>query len=89
MEEFCGMSVPEDFEGTGEDMQVVDLMTAEPEGKFAPAGRMATAIVEIHREQGGCLPQDLLGKGFTNDEIVRHWPMANALAKIDLKIMDS
>jgi hypothetical protein len=82
--------VPEAFEQRGEeDMQVVDLVNTEPEGKFGTAERMATAIVELYREQGGCLPQDLLTKGFLNDEIVRHWAMANALAKIELNIMDS
>jgi hypothetical protein len=45
--------------------------------------------VEIYREQGGCLPQDLLSKGFTNDEIVRHWQIANALAKLELSVMDN
>jgi hypothetical protein len=70
-------------------MQVVDLAPTESEGKFGPAERMATAIVELHREQGGCLPQDLLTKGFSNDELVRHWAMANGLAKIELSIMDS
>lgn len=89
IEEYCRITVPEAFEHREEDMQVVDLISTEPEGKFGPAERMATAIVEIYREQGGCLPQDLLTKGFTNDEIVRHWPMAHALAKIELNIMDS
>jgi hypothetical protein len=70
-------------------MEVVDLISADPEGKFGPAGRMATAIVEIYREKGGCLPQDLLAKGFASDEIARLWAMAKALAKIELNIMDS
>jgi hypothetical protein len=35
-------------------MQVVDLISTESESKFGPAQRMATAIVEIYREQGGC-----------------------------------
>jgi hypothetical protein len=90
IEEHCQITVPEALEqGKEEEMQVVDLVTTKPEGKFGPAERMATAIVEIYREQGGCLPQDLLTKGFLNDEIVRHWAMANALAKIELNIMDS
>ena len=90
IEEHRQITVPEALEqGEEEEMQVVDLVTTKPEGKFGPAERMATAIVEIYREQGGCLPQDLLIKGFSNDEIVRHWAMANALAKIELNIMDS
>jgi hypothetical protein len=50
---------------------------------------MATAIVELYREKGGCQPQDLLSKGFTNEEIDRHWTLAKALAQVELNIMDS
>lgn len=90
IEEYCRLTVPEAFEQReDEDMQVVDLISTEPEGKFGPAQRMTTAIVEIYREQGGCLPQDLLSKGFTNDEIDRHCAMAKALAYVELNIMDS
>lgn len=90
IEEYCRGTVPEALEQREEeDMHVVDLVSTEPDGKFEPAGQMATAIVEIYREQGGCLPQDLLSKGFTNDEIDRHWAMANALAKVELNILDS
>lgn len=89
IEEFCRSCVPEAFEQEKEEeMRVVDLAATGTEGKFGPAERMATAIVEIYREQGGCLPQDLLSKGFTNDEIVRHWHIANALAKLELSVMD-
>ena len=89
IEEYCRISVPEAFEQEREeDMQVVDLVSTESEGKFGPAGRMATAIVELYREQGGCLPQDLLARGFTNEEIDRDWAMAKALAYVELNIMD-
>lgn len=71
------------------DMRVVDLISTTAEGKFGPAQRMAEAIVEIHRKQGGCLPQDLLGKNFTNDDIDRHWGMAKALAYVELYVLDS
>jgi transcriptional regulator with XRE-family HTH domain len=57
--------------------------------KVSVAERMATAVTKIMREQGGCLPKNLLTKGFTDEEIDRHWAMANALAKIELNIMDS
>lgn len=79
IEEFCRVSVPEAFGETGE----------EPAGKFAVAERMATAIVEIMKEQGGCLPHDLAAKGFTYEEIDRHWAMAKALAHVELKITDA
>ncbi len=90
IEEFCRLSVPEAIKGEkGEDMRVVDLVTEKPEAKFGPAERMATAIAEIYRKQGGCLPQDLIAKGFTPEEIDRHWAMAKALALVELKIMDA
>jgi hypothetical protein len=90
IEEFCRASVPEAFEETGdENIRVVDLETSEPEGRFSLADRMATAIAAIIREQGGCLPHDLVAKGFTHEEIDRHWTMAKALAYVELKIMDS
>jgi DNA-binding XRE family transcriptional regulator len=59
------------------------------EDKVSVAERMATAVVGIIREQGGCVPQDLLEKGFTSEEIDRHWVMAKALAYVELNIMDS
>lgn len=89
IEEFCRLAVPEAIERQeGEDMRVVDLVTEKPEAKFGPAERMATAMVEIYREQGGCLPQDLIAKGFTPEEIDRHWAMAKALALVELNIMN-
>jgi hypothetical protein len=90
IEEFCRISVLEAFENReGENMRVVDLVTTDPEGKFELAERMATAIAEIYQEKGGCLPHDLAAKGFTYEEVDRHWPMARALAHVELKIMDS
>ena len=90
IEEFCRASVPEAFEATEkENVRVADLELPEPEGKFAFAARMAAAIVAIIKEKDGCLPYDLAAKGFTYEEIDRHWPMAKALAYVELKIMDS
>jgi len=62
---------------------VVDLISDNENRKFAPAGRMAEAIVKIRKEQGGCLPQDLLEHNFTNEEITEHWEMANSLADLE------
>lgn len=67
---------------------VVDLITTDRDKKFAPAGRMATAILEIIQKQGCCLPQDLNEKGFTSDEIVQHWHMAHSLANVELNLMN-
>lgn len=46
-------------------MKIVDLVNDDPEKRLQPYERMATAIVEIIKEKGACLPQDLNAKGFT------------------------
>jgi hypothetical protein len=48
---------------------VVDLITSDEDKKFAPAGRMATAIIEITVQKGGCLPQDLNEHGLPDTKI--------------------
>ena len=48
--------------------------------------RMAAAIIAVSRTQGACLPQDLTDRGFTSDEISQCWPMAKALAAVELKL---
>jgi hypothetical protein len=87
IEEFCRATVPEAFEQTG--MHVVDLVATKPDERFAMAERMAKAIAGLYRDQGGCLPQDLLAKGFTHEEIDRHWAMAKALAQVEMKMTDA
>jgi transcriptional regulator with XRE-family HTH domain len=57
--------------------------------KVSFAERMARAVVEIMREEGSCLPKDLLARGFTSEEIGRHWAMAKALSQVESNIMDS
>lgn len=90
IEEFCRSTVPEAFEpSTGEQMRLGALEGSDADDKFAVAQRMATAFVEIMREKGGCLPHDLSVKGFSYEEIDRHWALAKALAYVELKIMDS
>lgn len=87
IEDFCREYVPEAFEETGNGMPAI--ATTGPGGKFAQAERMATVIIGIYREKGGCVEHDLSEKGFTDDEIQRHWAMANALAKVALNITDA
>jgi hypothetical protein len=69
-------------------MQIVDLVTTDENKKFEPAGRMAITIIEITREQGGCLPQDLNAKGFTPGEVAAHWHMAQSLAAVEMNLMN-
>ena len=68
-------------------VRVIDLVTSDKDQMFAPAGRMAAAIIEITHESGGCLPQDLNAKGFTPTEVARHWHMAKSLAEVEMKLM--
>ena len=93
IKEFCRASVPEAFV----DIQAENRGLAQPlvstdpgsEKKFDAADRMGAAIAQLMRENDGCLPQDLLAKGFTPDEITRYWPMAKALAQVELNRMDA
>jgi hypothetical protein len=68
-------------------VRVVDLITSDEDQKFAPAGRMAAAIIEIIQEQGGCLPQDVNARGFTPAEVAKHWHLAKTLAEVEMKLM--
>lgn len=69
-------------------MVVIGLLTTNDDKKFAPAARMAAAIIEITQELGGCLPQDLNKKGFAPEEVYQHWHMASSLATVEMKLMD-
>jgi hypothetical protein len=66
---------------------VIDLIATDEDKKFAPAGRMAAAIIEIIQQHGGCLPQDLNERGFTPEEVVEHWHLAQSLAAVEIKLM--
>lgn len=70
-----------------EPVLVIDLITTDENKKFEPAGRMATVIMEITQENGGCLPQDLNARGFTPDEVATHWHMAKSLAVVEMNLM--
>ncbi|MDX2027204.1 MAG: hypothetical protein SFW62_01060 [Alphaproteobacteria bacterium] len=81
IEEFCRATLPEVFSESGE--------TSNPGGKFPLVQRMASTIVELYQTQGDCSPRDLLGRGFTRDDISRYWPLAKALAFVEMNILDS
>lgn len=83
IEAFCYKTVPDALDG------FVSSVAVNPQGRFAEAERMADAVVEVYREKGGCLPHDLIAKGFTYEEVELHWAMAKALAHVELKMMDS
>jgi hypothetical protein len=67
--------------------QVIDLIGVEFDEKFAPYQRMANVIIHLTRKNGGCLPQDLLARGFTIQETRDLWHMANAMANVELRLM--
>ncbi len=68
-------------------LQVIDLITTKGGTNFAPAGRMASAIIEIVNTNGECHDKDLVRQGFTAEEIRTHWHMAQALASAELNLM--
>ncbi|MDE1902049.1 MAG: hypothetical protein KGI37_10470 [Alphaproteobacteria bacterium] len=70
-------------------LQVIDLMTTSEGECFAPAGRMASVIIDITQKCGDCLPQDLLVNGFAIGEIRAHWHMAKSLASVEMSLMAS
>lgn len=63
-------------------MKIVDVVNPDPEKRFAPCERMANAIVEIIKQKGGCLPQDLNARGFTPKEVANLWDMSKSLAAL-------
>ncbi len=68
-------------------LHIVDIITTDEGKKFAPAGRMAAAIIEITQAKGGCLPQDLNERGFTPDEVAEHWHLAQSFAAVEINLM--
>lgn len=69
-------------------MIVIDLVSDNPNHKFAPYERMANAIIYQTLKHGGCLPQDLLALGFTKGETCDLWHMSQAMASVELKLME-
>jgi hypothetical protein len=91
IEDFCQSVVPEAFEaanGNGEG-DISEASNPESQMLESVVQRMAEAIVEVYKEQNGCLPQDLIAKGLTPEEVDRHWAMAWALAKVRMNMSDS
>jgi hypothetical protein len=68
-------------------IRIVDLVSDNDDKRYEPAGRLAAAIIDITREKGGCLPQDLNERGFTPDEVARHWHIAKSVAAVEMKLM--
>ncbi len=58
-------------------------------GFFADCDRMATAIIELLKNNGSCRPEDLKAEGFTQGEIEQHWRMAYGLAKVELNWLEA
>ncbi|MDX2028076.1 MAG: hypothetical protein SFW62_05525 [Alphaproteobacteria bacterium] len=86
IEEFCRLTLPDAIDDGKPKIEDLARLGA---GKFATAERMATAIVTLMKAKGDCQPVDLIAKGFTHDDIDQHWPMAKALAHVELNMMDS
>ena len=67
-------------------MPAVNLITAGMDKKFEPAGRMATAIVEMFQEKSDCVPDDLNERGFSSADITNNWHMALSLAEVEMRL---
>ncbi|MDE1902050.1 MAG: hypothetical protein KGI37_10475 [Alphaproteobacteria bacterium] len=68
-------------------IRVIDLVTDDPNHKFAPYQDMANAILSIVCANSACSLGDLLAVGYSNHEIAERWHMANEMARIELKII--
>ena len=69
-------------------MIVIDIISDNPNHKFVPYQRMANVIIDLTRKNGWCLPQDLCAVGFTNEETKERWHMAQAMASVELKLIN-
>jgi len=69
-------------------MQDADTSEETVAEKLEVQHRMANAIITIIKAKGQCQPHDLKAESFTQHEIAVHWPMAYALAQVELKIED-
>ncbi|MDX9689034.1 MAG: hypothetical protein RBT70_01015 [Alphaproteobacteria bacterium] len=69
--------------------RIVDQITTQTDKRFEAVARMADAIVEIAAASGDCTQQDLLAKGFANQDLAALWHFANALAVIELKCREN
>lgn len=60
----------------------------DPSNKYVPYQRMANAIIDLTRLHGECELQDLLARGFTRQETADLFHMANAMADVELRLME-
>jgi len=66
--------------------QVIDLIGAGFDSKYAPYQSMANVIIFLTRKNGDCLPEDLWPLGFSKEETKEKWHMASAMADIELRL---
>ncbi|MDD3183324.1 MAG: hypothetical protein PHD48_11060 [Alphaproteobacteria bacterium] len=67
---------------------VITLAAAAFDEKFVPYQRMAGAIIDLTNRNGACEPKDLLALGFSHQETIDLWHMANAIANVELRLMN-
>jgi hypothetical protein len=70
-------------QGAALSLVVIDLISENEALKFEVAGRMAQAIMELNKKNGGCMPQDLNARGFTPAEVADNWDAAHFLITIN------
>jgi hypothetical protein len=65
------------------NLVAIDLISDKESLSFAVAGKMAEAILELRKTQGGCMPQDLNARGFKPSDVVENWDAAHFLIAIN------
>jgi hypothetical protein len=65
------------------NLVAIDLMSDKQSLSFEVAGKMAEAILELRKTQGGCMPQDLNAKGFTPSQVADNWDAAHFIIAIN------
>lgn len=68
-------------------MTIIEIQSED--NIFDDCKHMASAVVEVLKTKGECRPSDLESKGFSSNEIKRHFSMAYALARVELNWMDA
>ncbi|HEX4078300.1 MAG TPA: hypothetical protein VHX61_05425 [Rhizomicrobium sp.] len=78
IEAYCINKVPE---GIKRDARITK--------RLGPAYRLADAIERIMRRTGACTKKDLIGTGFREADVKRHWRFAYELASAQLNMTDA
>ena len=65
--------------------RIVDQITTATDKRFELVARMADFIVKTTLETSDCTQQDILARGFAQQDVFTLWHFANALAAVELR----